>query len=423
MKTLVSWLVLLLPMPLLAQVIAIQAGAIVDPRDGHVANNQTILVEKGKIKAIGASVAVPPGAQVIDLSHEWLSPGLMDAHTHLTLSETGGNGPYESYFLDQSTTLRGLRGLHNAEILLNAGFTAVRDVGNSAEYAMSDVRRAIDRGWFNGPTIIDSGKIIAPWGGQSRDIPAEQGNFWRYEYVDADTPDEVRKAVRRNIYYGARVIKLVSDNNPYHYSLDEIRAAVDEAHRAGVPVAIHVIFGGEAADNAIEAGVDSLEHGFYLTDAQLKRMVAKNVTLVGTDFPRSVLDVLGTSSGMLPEPPVLAPLIVDRLRRAHRIGVHLVYGSDVPIDIPGKTRAEVMFDYLDVWLEAGVPPVEILRAMTSDAAKLLRIDKERGALAEGLAADIVAMPGDPTKDIHSLQRIDFVMKDGHVVRGAGAPQH
>ena len=113
-------------------------------------------------------------------------------------------------------------------------------------------------GWFDGPTILSSGKILAPFGGQSNAIPAEQGPFWRFEYIDADNPEEVRKAVRENIYYGVDVIKLVADNNPYFYSLDEIRAAVDEAHKAGRSVAVHVI-GGDAATNVIEAGVDSLE--------------------------------------------------------------------------------------------------------------------------------------------------------------------
>jgi imidazolonepropionase-like amidohydrolase len=420
MRTLVSCLLVLLPVLLQAQVIAIRAGTIVDPRNGTTASGQTILIEGKRIKSIGANLAIPQGAQIIDLSREWLAPGLIDAHTHLTLTETATAGPFESFYLDQSTTFRAMRGLHNAQAVLRGGFTTVRDVGNSAEYAMSDVRRAIDKGWFVGPTIVDSGKIIAPFGGQSRDIPPEQGMFWRFEYIDANGVDEIRRAVRTNIYYGAGVIKLVSDNNRYHYSLEEVRAAVDEAHRAGVPVAIHVIFGGEAADNAIEAGVDSLEHGFSLSDSQLRRMVAKGVTLVSTDFPRAHLDVLGTSSGMLPEPSILAPQIIDRLRRAHRAGVRLVFGSDTVIDLPGKTRADMMLDYLDVWLEAGIAPMEILRAMTTDAAKLLRVDKERGALAEGLSADLIAMPGDPAKDIFNLRKIDFVMKEGQIVRGDGS---
>jgi imidazolonepropionase-like amidohydrolase len=401
--------------PLFAQVVAIRAGTVIDPAHGSSAKDQIILVESGKIKAIGAGIAIPPGADVIDLSHEWVAPGLIDAHTHMTLTEIAGDAPFESFYLNQSSTLRGLRGLHNAMQVLQAGFTTLRDIGNSAEWAMSDVRRAIDSGWFVGPTIIDSGKIIAPFGGQSRDIPPRQGAFWQFEYIDADGPAEIRKAVRTNIYYGAGVIKLVADNNPYHYSIEEFRAAIEEAHRAGIPVAVHV-YAGDALDNAIEAGVDSIEHGFDLTDAQLKRMKDKGIFLVGTDFPRAHLDIVGTSGGILPQPAVLAPKIIDRLKRAHRIGVRMAFGSDTVIDMPGRTRADLMFDYLAVWRAANVPPADILRAMTSDAAELLRVNKARGGVALGLSADLVAMPANPLEDIENLRKIDFVMKDGKIVR-------
>jgi imidazolonepropionase-like amidohydrolase len=405
----------LLTAPLYAQVVAIRAGTVIDPAHGVSAKDQVILVEGGKIKAMGAGLAIPAGAEVIDLSHEWLTPGLIDAHTHMTLTEIEGDAPFESFYLNQSSTLRGLRGLHNSMDVLHAGFTTLRDVGNSAEWAMSDVRRAIEAGWFVGPTIIDSGKIIAPFGGQSRNIPPKQGPFWQFEYIDADGPDEIRKAVRTNIYYGAGVIKLVADNNPYHYSIEEFRAAVDEAHRAGIPVAVHV-YAGDALENAIEAGVDSIEHGFDLTDAQMKRMKDKGIFLVGTDFPRAHLDIVGTSGGILPEPAVLAPKIIDRLKRANRIGVRMAFGSDTVIDMPGRTRADLMFDYLGVWRAAGVAPMDILRAMTTNAAELLRINKTRGSIAAGLSADIVATPANPLEDIEGLRKIDFVMKDGKIVR-------
>ena len=415
MKTLLASLLLLIAAPLYAQVVAIRAGTVIDPAHGVSAKDQVILVEGGKIKAMGAGLAIPAGAEVIDLSHEWLTPGLIDAHTHMTLTEIEGDAPFESFYLNQSSTLRGLRGLHNAMQVLQAGFTTLRDVGNSAEWAMSDVRRAIESGWFVGPTIIDSGKIIAPFGGQSRNIPPKQGPFWQFEYIDADGPAEIRKAVRTNIYYGAGVIKLVADNNPYHYSVEEFRAAVDEAHRAGIPVAVHV-YAGDALENAIEAGVDSIEHGFDLTDAQMKRMKDKGIFLVGTDFPRAHLDIVGTSGGILPEPAVLAPKIIDRLKRANRVGVRMAFGSDTVIDMPGRTRADLMFDYLAVWRAAGVAPMDILRAMTTNAAELLRINKTRGSIAEGLSADIVATPANPLEDIEGLRKIDFVMKDGKVVR-------
>lgn len=417
LKKPVLFLILAVAVRVVAQnAIAIRAGGIVDPVKGSVARNQIILIENGKIKEIGPSVAIPAGAATIDLSNEWVCPGLMDAHVHLTLTEvTGGNAPFESFYLKESSTYRGLRGLRNAQDLLRAGFTTVREVGNDGNYATEDVRRSIQAGMFDGPTILTSGKIIAPFGGQSTAIPPEQGPFWRYEYIDADTPEEMRKAVRENIYYGVDVIKLVADNSPFHLSLDEVKAAVDEAHHADRTVAVHV-YGGEAADNVIEGGVDSLEHGFFLTDEQLQKMKRKGIFLVGTDIPRAQLDIQGTSGGIFPPPEVLAPKIIDRLRRAYRIGVKMAFGTDTVIEVPNKTRADLMLDYLAVWRAAGIPASEILKCMTSNPAELMHISQQRGSLAPGLAADMVAMPSNPLEDIESLRKINFVMKDGKVIR-------
>ncbi|HEY6352452.1 MAG TPA: amidohydrolase family protein [Candidatus Angelobacter sp.] len=417
LKKLVLCLILAVAVRVVAQnAIAIRAGGIVDPVKGSVARNQVILIENGKIKEIGPSVAIPAGAVTIDLSNEWVCPGLMDAHVHLTLTEvTGGNAPFESFYLKESSTYRGLRGLRNAQDLLRAGFTTLREVGNDGNYATEDVRRSIQAGMFDGPTILTSGKIIAPFGGQSTAIPPEQGPFWRYEYIDADTPEEMRKAVRENIYYGVDVIKLVADNSPFHLSLEEVKAAVDEAHHADRTVAVHV-YGGEAADNVIEGGVDSLEHGFFLTDEQLQKMKRKGIFLVGTDIPRAQLDIQGTSGGIFPPPEVLAPKIIDRLRRAYRIGVKMAFGTDTVIEVPNKTRADLMLDYLAVWRAAGIPAPEILKCMTSNPAELMHISQQRGSLVPGLAADIVAMPSNPLEDIESLRKINFVMKEGKVIR-------
>ncbi len=400
---------------LLAQTVAIRAGYLVDPAKGTVAKDQVILIQDGKIRSVGSGIAIPKEARLVDLSNEWVMPGLIDAHVHLTLTEITGGAPFESFYLKESSTYRGLRGLRNAQAILKAGFTTLRDVGNAGDYAIEDVRRAIQEGWFDGPTILTSGKIITPFGGQSNAIPSERGTFWRYEYIDADTPDEIRKAVRQNIYYGADLIKLVVDNNPYHYSIDEIRAAVDEAHRAGRAVAVHV-YGGEAAQNVIEAGVDSLEHGFNLTDQQLQLMKKKGMFLVGTDIPRAHLEIVGTSGGIFPPPAVLGPLIVDRLRRAQRIGVKMAFGSDTVIEIANRTRADLMLDYLAVWREAGIAPAAILKCLTANAAELLRINDQRGAISSGLAADIIAMPGNPLDNIETLRKVDFVMKNGKIIR-------
>src|SRR5581483_8571101 len=234
-----------------AQDIVIHAGNLIDPASGKAASDQTILVHNGNIAAVGKSVVAPAGAQTVNLGKSWVMPGLMDAHTHITMQippSPPGESLWESHYVTESSSLRALLGMRNAQLLLARGITAVRDVGNSADYADTALRQAVEKGWFNGPTVVNSGKIIAPFGGQFHNVAHEQGRFWKFEYIDADTPDEVRKAVRENIYYGATVIKLVADNSPFHYTVDEIKAAVDEAHKAGLKVAVHV-YGGEAAQN------------------------------------------------------------------------------------------------------------------------------------------------------------------------------
>ena len=400
-----------------AQVVALRAGNVIDSAKGTVAKNQIILIQDGKITAIGAAVAIPKDAQVIDLSNEWVMPGLIDAHTHLTLTEIPGKAPFEASYLKEGSALRGFRGLHNAQIILQAGFTTVREVGNEANYACSDLKKAFREGWFDGPTVQCAGKIIGQFGGQSGNVPPEQGAFWKFEYIDADSPDEIRHGIHENIYYGADVIKLVADNSAFHYSEADIRAAVEEAHSAGRPVAVHV-YGGPAADNVIRGGADSVEHGFELNDDQLRLMKEKGTFLVGTDFPTAHLAGLSPSNDVLAHADVLGAKIIDRLGRAHRIGVKMAFGSDTVTEMPGRTRADMMLDYLAVWRAAGVPPADILKAMTTNGAELLRIAKDRGAIAPGQFADIIAMPADPLQEIESLRKVNFVMKNGKVVRTA-----
>ena len=407
-----KWLLaicLLLAVPVWAQTVAIRAGNLIDPATGAVTKNQIILVKDRKIAEVGPNVAIPAGTQVVDLANEWVMPGIMDAHTHVTQS-VRLFGELDHNYLVEATGLRALRGLYTAQTLLRAGITTVRDVGNDANFAAVDLRKAIDAGWFVGPTVQTAGKIIAPYGGQSRGIPQEIGPFWRFEYYDADGPEEIRKAVRENIFYGADLIKLVADNSDYHYSLEEIRAAVEEAHHADRPVAVHVM-GGEAADNVIAGGVDSIEHGFFLTDDQLRRMKEKGIFLASTDFPAIHFEAGGVSKANQ-----LGAVIIDRLRRAYNVGVKLAFATDIVTDYKDENRAEMTWDYLAVWRAAGVPNAEILKCMTTNDAELLRIQKQRGAIAAGLFADIIAMPASPLDDIESLRKVDFVMKNGAIVR-------
>ena len=410
MRKLVLAVCLLLAIPTWAQTVAIRAGNLIDPATGAVAKNQIILVKDKKIVEVGANVAIPKDSAVIDLSTEWVMPGVMDAHTHVTQSVKYFRELDHNYLVE-ATGLRALRGLYESQILLNAGVTTVRDVGNDANFAAVDLRKAIDAGWFVGPTIQTAGKIIAPFGGQSRGIPQEIGPFWRFEYYDADSPEEIRKAVRENIFYGADLIKLVSDNTgAYYYSEEEIRAATNEAHSANRAVAVHVL-GGQAARNVIMGGADSIEHGWNLDDDLLRLMKEKGVFLAGTDFPAIHLKAAGYHNA-----DKIGANIIDRLTRAYKIGVKLTFSTDTVTEMPNETRADMAWDYLAVWRAAGVPPNEILKAMTTNAAELLRIQKERGAIATGLYADIIAMPSSPLDDIESMRKINFVMKNGAVIR-------
>lgn len=407
----------LLAAPGWAQTTAIRAGHVIDPATGTVAHDQVILIEKGKITQVGGQVTIPAGATTIDLSGSWVLPGLMDAHAHLTLGLLGGEPFGANYVMRESSGFRALRGLKTAREVLEAGFTVIKDVGNSAEWADTDLRLALEKGWFAGPTLITTGKIIAPYGGQFEHIPSEQGPVWHFEYLDADSPDEVRRAVRQNIYYGATAIKLVCDQMAYYCSEEDVRAAVTEAHNSGLTVAIHVSRDA-AARNVILGGADSIEHGFRLSDDVLKLMIEKGTVLVGTDFPYEHLAAFETPA----RARETSDHILDRLRRAHRLGVKMAFGTDVVVDFPGRTRGEVMLDYLAIWTAAGIPAPAILKAMTTNAAELLRIEKERGAIAAGLAADIIATPQNPLEDIQALRKVHFVMKDGKVIKGPAAPR-
>jgi len=388
-----------------AQTIAIRAGRVVDPDTGTAATNQVIVIEAGRITAVGSGVPVPAGAEVIDLSSQTVSPGLMDAHAHLCMSvkEPRDAGSYYYTTLRDPDAFRAVEGVVNARAMLEAGFTTVRDIGNEGRYACVQVARAINRGMIPGPTLITAGRIIAPYGGQFHLQPDKPG-LAEPEYFFADTRDEMVKAVRENIHYGATVIKVVVDDQQYIYTADDIRFMRDEAHRAGLKLAAHA-WTSEGARNAAEAGVDSIEHGFDMPDDILALARKNGVTLVGTEYLALV------------DSDAAHRQWVDRLRRAHQMGVTLVYGTDVIDEVRGRTRGEEAMRGIDVWVEAGVPAAAILKAMTTEAARLLGVEQARGALKPGLAADIIATAANPLDDISALKRVTFVMRNGQVVRG------
>jgi imidazolonepropionase-like amidohydrolase len=261
--------------------------------------------------------------------------------------------------------------------------------------------------------MLVSGIIIAPWGGQFRMQP-EKPDLGNPEYLYADTRDEIVKAVRQNAHYGADFIKIVTDDQRYVYSVDDIKLFIEEAGRMGLKVAAHCWrqdnIGGH---NAAVAGVASIEHGIWLPDSTLRVMKKNGVYLVGTDFTELHTRETGRD---------LFTPAVDRLRRAYEIGVPIAFGTDVVISLQGHDRGTLSIDFVSSFEAAGIPAPDILRIMTVNAARLLGIDDERGTLEPGLAADIIAVPGDPLADADALRQVVFVMKNGRIIRQEnGAP--
>ena len=386
-----------------AQVTAIKAGRVVDPDAGTVAQNQVILVEAGRITAIGGNVKIPSGARVIDLSQATVSPGLVDAHTHLCMDVQARRdaGNYYITTLLDPDAYRSIQGVVNAKTMLEAGFTTVRDVGNEGRYACVQVRRAIQRGLVPGPTMITAGRIIAPYGGQFH-LQPDKPALAEPEYYFADTHDEMVKAVRENVHYGATVIKIVVDDQQYIYSVEDIVFLKNEAARAGMKLAAHA-WTEPGAHNAAEAGVASIEHGFDMTDADLEIAKKNGVVLVGTEYLA------------IADSPEAHKQWVDRLGRAYKIGVILVFGTDATNLLAGITRGQDAMTGIDPWVEAGIPAPQILKAMTTSATRLLGVDKQRGTLQPGMFADLIATPDNPLSNIQTLKQVNFVMKDGVVV--------
>jgi imidazolonepropionase-like amidohydrolase len=395
-------------------VTAIKAGRLVDPETGTAATNQIILIEGETIKAVGANVPIPSGATVIDLSKLTVMPGLVDAHNHMALTHSTFPPIRNSLlfnYITKPTPFRAIEAASNAIQMLNSGFTVVRDLGNAGNYVDTALREAIEQGWIPGPTIVNSGIIIAPTGGQFRLTPemAQDKNLIYPEYLEADTPDEIVKAVRQNVLFGAKVIKIAVDAQPYMYTVDELKLFVTEAAKAGLRVAAH--HGSvEGAKRAIEAGVWSIEHSGGLDDANHKMMAQKGIWRAGTETP--VNEARGNKAAF--------ERSVARLKNAYENRVPLVFSTDGDTYIPGKTRGEVVLTYLPAWKAAALPVPEILKALTINGYKVCELDKVRGPIKPGLAADIIAVLGNPLEDIETVHRVEFVMKDGLVFKRDGA---
>ncbi|MBW8866320.1 MAG: amidohydrolase family protein [Acidobacteria bacterium] len=392
----------------------IRAGRLFDPDGGRILANQIILVEGNRIRDVGPNVAIPAGAQVIDLSRMTVMPGLVDAHNHLALTykpEPENNVYYYTY-VQESTALRAIQAASNGMQMLSSGFTIVRDMGNNGNYADTALRQAIEQGWIPGPTIINSGLIIGGMGGQFFPTPemAKEHNIVYPEYLDADTPDEIVKAVRQNVLFGARVIKICVDCKPYGYTADEIRLFIREAAKVGMKVEGHVQTV-NGARNAIDAGIWSIAHSTGLNEEMHTLMAQKGIWRAGTDTP-------DTLAGH----PVSAQAYertVASLKDAYARKVPLTFSTDADYYVAGRTRGEVCLEFLKTWKDAGIPNADILRAITINGYKVSQTDTTRGPIKAGYIADLIAVPGNPLDDVETLKAVQFVMKDGLVFKRDG----
>jgi imidazolonepropionase-like amidohydrolase len=400
------------------QLVLIKAGRLIDGRSQQVQSNVGILVERERIKAVGPLAQVQAqaaNARVIDLSQMTVLPGLIDTHTHLLLQGDITSQEYEDQILKQSIAYRAILAARNARIALEHGFTAIRDVETEgAMYADVDVKLAVNRGEIPGPRIFASTRAMAPTGMYPINTPN-----WDIELPHGvqtvDGVENARLAVRQQVQHGADWIKYYSDRR-YYFTADsmlrswvnftdaEAKAIVDETHRLGRLVAAHAI-GTDGIAAALRAGVNSIEHGDGLTDSLMDVMVRNNVYWV----PTVTVGVHVMPRGGVW--PALVQLERRAFGRAVRRGVKIAMGTDVGGFPWTEINQAKEFEY---YVQYGMTPMQAIQSGTSVAATLLGQEQNIGALAPGLYADIVAVAGDPTRDITELQRVKFVMKGGTV---------
>ncbi|HKQ96526.1 MAG TPA: amidohydrolase family protein, partial [Candidatus Polarisedimenticolia bacterium] len=399
--------------------VVLRCGAVVDVRSGKVLKNTAVVVRGETIESVLApGQAAPEGARVVDLERWTCLPGLIDAHTHTFLQP----GDYDVQLLRQSLPRRTLQAAAAARALLQAGFTTIRDLETEgAMYGDADLRDAIADGIVPGPRMQVATRAISTTGnyallGYAPEVAVPKG------VQIADGPDGMRKAVREQIQYGADWIKVYGDYRTFKptgeivdlrvtMTEDEMRALVDEASRRHRPVAVHC-YDDDAARQAIRTGARSIEHGLSLDETTFRMMKEKGV------FYCPTLNAYRTSSEEKPTPAWKTVVDGHResFRTAMRLGVRIASGSDAG-DFPHKDAGRE----LELMVEYGMAPIDALRAATLTDADLLSWSDKVGEIAAGRMADVIAVEGDPARDIAAVRRVRFVMKGGKVERQDGAP--
>jgi imidazolonepropionase-like amidohydrolase len=417
----------------------VKAARLLDPRTGKVLTPAAVLVENEKISEVGSpsqlQADAPAGVRTIDLGSATLLPGLIDSHTHLLLdvvvppeSEINrrGNGMFFPGLLlaiTMSPSARVLLGAQLARQDLESGFTTVRNLGHSGIDGDVALRDAINAGRVSGPRMLATGrKLIAP-GAYIQGLNAALAEpIVQQEFLTINRPDQARQAVRANVFYAVDLIKITIEDD---ITPAEVSAVVDEAHRQHLKVAVHAA-STESIQMAIDAGADSIEHGNQVTDAQLKSMRDKGIflditpTFWGESFTQNLAASIVMSATMKSREAAADDRTRQRsasfIQRILKSGVKFAAGSDMCWAYVGKTRGEasaLMFSHLR---EAGMPSLEIIRAVTSNAAEMLGWQDRVGAVDAGKFADLIAITADPIADIGALERVRFVMKGGQVIR-------